>query len=107
MGIWACRSGAGMRFVVGLFEAIGSDVGVDLSGDEVGVAEEFLDAAKIGAGIEHVCGVTVAEFVGGQVRIETGGGEVALEAELDEARIHWSGLVRMREEDGHTWGGRL
>src|SRR5687768_9073739 len=32
------RSGAGVGFLVGGFEAFGGDVGVDLGGDEVGVA---------------------------------------------------------------------
>jgi hypothetical protein len=62
--------------VVGFFEAFSGDVGVDLGGDEVGVAEEFLDAAEIGAGIEHVGGVAVAEFVGGEFWIEADEGEV-------------------------------
>lgn len=45
---------------VGFFEAFGGDVGINLGGDKVSVAEEFLDAAEIGAGIEQVGGVTVA-----------------------------------------------
>ena len=61
-----------MRFVIGAFEAVGGDMGIDLRGDEMGVAKEFLYAAEIGAGIEHVRGVAVAEFVRGEVGIEAG-----------------------------------
>ena len=96
-----------MGLVVGFFEALGGDVGVDLGRNEVGVAEKFLDAAEVGAGVEHMGGVAVAEFVGCEVRIEAGGGEMALKAELDEARIHGVGLVRVREENGHGGRGRL
>ena len=71
-------SGAGVGLVVGFFEAVGGDVGVDLGGDEVGVAQEFLDAAEVGAGVQHVGRIAVAEFVGCEVWVEAGGGEVAL-----------------------------
>src|SRR3989442_9190379 len=39
--------GSWMGLVVGFFEAVGGDVGVDLGGDEMGVAQEFLDAAEV------------------------------------------------------------
>ena len=47
-----------------LFEAVGVDVGVDLGGGDVGVAEEFLDDAEVGAAGEEVGGEGVAEGVG-------------------------------------------
>ena len=65
-----------MGFVVGAFEALGSEVRVDLSGGEVGVAEKFLDAAEVCAGVEKVSGVAVAEFVRCEFGIEAGEGEV-------------------------------
>ena len=43
---------ARVGFVVGLLEAVGGEVGVDLGGDEIFVAEEFLHAAEVGTGIE-------------------------------------------------------
>lgn len=43
------------------------DVGVDLSGADVGVAEERLDRAEVGAVDEEVGGEGVAEGVGGNV----------------------------------------
>ena len=76
---------ARVRGIVGFFEAFDGDVGVDLRGGEVGVAEEFLDAAEIGAAVKEVCGVAVAEFVGGDFGIEAGAGKISLEAGLNDA----------------------
>ena len=61
-----------MGGVVGFFEALNGDVSVDLRRDEVRVAEEFLDAAEIGAAIEKMRGVAVAEFVRGEIGVESG-----------------------------------
>ena len=46
---------------VGLAPALVGDVGVDLGGREVGVAEHLLDAAQVGAALEQVGGEGVAE----------------------------------------------
>ena len=43
----------------------GGEVGVDLSGGEVCVPQEFLNASEVGAVVEQVRGEAVAEFVGG------------------------------------------
>ena len=74
-----------MGGVVGFFEAFDGDVCVDLRGGEVGVAEEFLDTAEIGAAIEERGGVTVAKFVRGDFGIEAGASEISLEARLTDA----------------------
>ena len=74
-----------MGGIVGFFEALDGDVSVDLRGGEVGVAEEFLDAAEIGAAVKEVCGVAVAEFVGGDFGIEAGAGKISFEAGLNDA----------------------
>ena len=55
--------GAGVGFVVDFSHVVGGDVGVDLGGDEVGVAEEFLDGAEVGAVVEEVGGEGVAQGV--------------------------------------------
>ena len=47
-------------------------MGIDLRGDEVGVAEQFLHAAQIRAGVEQMRGVAVAELVRREVRVEAG-----------------------------------
>jgi hypothetical protein len=60
------------------------DVGVELGGGDVFVAEEFLDGADIGARFEKVCGKTVAESMGTGAFADFGGadsgGDGALEA---------------------------
>ena len=76
---------AGMSGVVGFFEPFDGDVGVNLRGGEVGVTEEFLDAAEIGAAIEEMRGVTVAEFMRSDRGIEAGAGEISFEARLNNA----------------------
>lgn len=50
-----------------LFEVLVGDVGVDLGGGDVGVAEHGLDGADVGAVHEEVGGEAVAEGVGGDV----------------------------------------
>lgn len=61
---WNDRLGAGVEFFVDGAEAVLVDVGVDLGGGDVGVAEHFLDNAEVGAVIEEVGGKAVAELVG-------------------------------------------
>ena len=55
-------------------------MGIDLGGNKVGVAEEFLDAAEIGAGIEQVGGIAVTQLVRRELRVQTGQFEIALQA---------------------------
>ena len=45
-------------------EAVLVDVGVDLGGGDVGMAEHFLDDSEVGAVVEEVGGEAVAELVG-------------------------------------------
>jgi len=68
-----------MRLVVGPFEPFCAQMGVYLSGDQVGVAEEFLDAAQVSAGIKHVRSVAMAQFVRSQGRVQSRYGQVSLE----------------------------
>jgi len=72
-----------MRFFVGFFQAFHGDVSVDLRGGDAGVAEEGLDAAEIGAGVEHVSGKGVAEFVGANGNRDIGVAEIFLEEIAD------------------------
>ena len=53
-----------MEFFVDGAEAVLVDVGVDLGGGDVGVAEHFLDDAEVGAVVEEVGGEAVTELVG-------------------------------------------
>jgi hypothetical protein len=59
----ACESSPRMGGVVGFLQSLGSQVRVDLRGDEVRVAEQFLHAAQVRAGIEQMRGVTVPQFM--------------------------------------------
>ena len=54
-------------------EVIGIDVGIDLGGGDVGVAEKLLDDAQIGAVAQHVTGKGVAQDVGVDVFLDAGG----------------------------------
>ena len=75
-----------MSGVVGLFQAFSGEMSVNLGGDEVRMAEEFLNTAQVGAGIQQVRGVTVPQFVRGQVRIEAGEGEIFFKPKLQYTR---------------------
>jgi len=50
------------------------------------MAEEFLDAADVGAGIEQVRGETVADRVRAGSRVESGLSEVLFQQSADAAR---------------------
>ena len=47
-------------FVIHLGEVLEIEVGVDLSGGDIGVAKQFLYGAQVVAGFEHVAGEGVA-----------------------------------------------
>ena len=52
-----------MRLVVGLFDALHGDMGVDLRCRKVDVSEERLDASQISAVIQKVGRKAVTKFV--------------------------------------------
>ena len=62
-------AGAGMVGAMDGFEMAEGEMGVDLGGRDVGVAEEDLHAAEIGAVLDHVGGAAVAELVGAGGRV--------------------------------------
>ena len=45
------------------YQVFAADVGIDLRGDDIGVPQEDLDAAEVGAALEEVGGETVPEGV--------------------------------------------
>ncbi len=61
-------SGPRMGRIVGFLEAFCGDVGVDLRGGQMRVAQQFLHTPQIGPRVEQVGGVAVAEFVRRQMR---------------------------------------
>lgn len=75
-----------MELFVNLAEVGVGDVGVDLSGGNVGVAEERLNGAEVGAVHEEVGGEGMAESVGGDVLGNAGGASMFLNNTFDGAR---------------------
>ena len=63
-----------MEFFVDGAEAVLVDVGVDLGGGDVGMAEHILDDSEVGAVVEEVGGEAVAELVGMDFLGEASGG---------------------------------
>ncbi len=64
--------GVGVKFLVDFFEVGVGDMGVDLGGADVGVAEHGLNGAEVGAVHEEVGGEAVTEGVGGDVFRDAG-----------------------------------
>ncbi len=60
--VWRALA-AGMVLAVDALEVLHRDVRVDLRGGDVGVAEQALDTAQVGAVLDHVSGATVAQHV--------------------------------------------
>src|SRR5881397_863845 len=87
-----------MGFVVYLFKPIGRNMGIDLRRYQVSVPEEFLHATKVGARIQHVSGVAVAQFVGREPGIEAARLEVTFKSQLHQAWVHGTRLFRFGEE---------
>ncbi len=61
------------------------DMGVDLGGGEAGVAEEFLDGAQVGAGLEQVGGEGVAQGVRADAMLSAGAQQMAMDDAADAA----------------------
>ena len=94
-----------MGLVVGSFKAFGGQVGVNLCSDQVSMAKQFLDAAEISTRIQQVGSITVPELVGSDLWVQTRGGEMFLQAQLQVPGIKWRGLGRIRQECGSIAGG--
>jgi len=58
-------SRARMCLVVSTFEALRGDVSINLGGGEVRMTEELLNAAQVGASVQHVGGIAMPELVRG------------------------------------------
>ncbi len=54
-----------MGLLVSPLKPFGSEMSIDLRGDEVGVAKQFLHAAQVSAAVQQVGGIAVAQSVGG------------------------------------------
>src|SRR5262249_43400907 len=67
------RSGAGMMLAMDRAQALRGDVGIDLGSPDVGVSQESLDDAEIGAPTEEVGREGMPERMRGDARVDAGG----------------------------------
>jgi hypothetical protein len=79
-----------MRLLVGRFQVRRAHVRVDLRRDQAFVAEEFLDAADVGAAVEEVRGEAVAERVRAGALVEAGHLEIFFQHAGNAARCQTS-----------------
>ena len=86
-----------MGGVVDLFHAVGRQVRVDLGGAEALVAEQFLDAAQVGAVVEQVRREAVTQRVRADSRVEAGRDQILVELAPDGAGAE--GFAVLVEED--------
>ena len=74
-----------MKFIMDFFEMSIGDMGVNLSGAEVGMAEEVLDGAEIGTVHEEIGGERMAEGMGSDMLGNAGEAGVFFNHALDAA----------------------
>src|SRR5205807_2385143 len=79
-------SGAGVRLVVAVAQAVGGHVGVNLRGAQAAVAEQLLHAADVGPAVEQVRGEAVPQAVRAGARVEARLGQVLGQLAADAAR---------------------
>ena len=77
--------GQGVGLIVDGHEVVQRDARVALGGRELGVAEEFLDRAEVGAVAEQVGGVGVTESMGVEAGVAVGEETVFFDEQLDAA----------------------
>ncbi len=84
-----------------LGQAVGGDVGVDLGGGDVGVAEQGLDNAQVGAAFQQVGGEGVAQDVRADPsRVDPGRDGGFFQQLAEPARRQMAGCAARREEPG-------
>ena len=75
-----------MCLFVGFFQALGTDVGIDLGGRQTFMSQKFLDGSKVGTAIEHVCGEGMPECVRRCQFIEAGQHQIFFQHPSDASR---------------------
>src|SRR5690606_12390141 len=68
----AAELGAGMGTVVDSLQVLDTHAGVDLSGAQLGVAEDLLDQADVGAVLEHQRGHRMTKDMAGASFVDAG-----------------------------------
>ena len=87
-----------MSVVIGALETFGGQMSIDLGGYQMRVPQQFLNAAQVCPGIQHVRGITVAELVGAYIRVKPGQSQILLEPKLQISDGSWSGPGRVGKE---------
>src|SRR5436189_2959024 len=70
-----------MEFGMDVAEPVGGDMGVDFGGVDGGVAEEFLNDAKVGAIFEEVRGKAMAQHMRGDVALDASHSDAPFDAQ--------------------------
>src|SRR5262245_15079355 len=96
-GVSAARMGA----AIDLQEPLAVDAGIDLRGRERGVAEQFLDRAKVAAAGQQMRGKGVPERMRGGAVGQAECAAQPLHRELDDARAQ--GPAARADEHGSVW----
>ena len=88
----------GVGFLIDPLHVFGADVGVNLRGAEVLVAEQRLNAPQVGPGVQQMRRERVTKFVRGQVRREVRLLQIELEEPLERTRRETA--AELVQEDG-------
>ena len=88
-----------MRGVVGLLQSFGGHVRINLRRDEMRVAEQFLHAPQIRAGVQQVRRVTVPQLVRRQARIQSGNDQILFQPPRQLDRLQRRGFFGFRKKN--------
>src|ERR1041384_3242903 len=91
-----------MSFIINPLQPVRCYVRVNLRRSQVRVAKQFLDAAKVRASVEHVCGIAVAQLVWRHLWVEAGQREIFFQTGLQRPRRHWSRLLAPAKKTGES-----
>jgi hypothetical protein len=102
LGFRALAPRPGVSLVIDLGQVLKIQVGVDLGGADIGMAEEFLDGAQVAGGFQQMAGEGVAQQVGVQVAAGALYRRPVLEPLLDGAGV--DAVTALADEEGRFPG---
>src|SRR5262245_3603635 len=91
-----------MKALVNVPEAVSGDMGVNLSRADIGVAEQFLDHAKVGAVFQEMRGKAVARQGGGDIALNSRAADAALDSQPHRDRREWRAAFRQENARGRA-----
>jgi hypothetical protein len=100
-------AGLGVGVVVGTHEFVDAQVGVALGGGQTGMAQQFLDAAQVGAGFQQVGGEAVAQHVRVDALGQPGQGGELVEDAAGLAALHARPAYAQKQRLFGQAGGEL